>query len=241
MKKIVWMIFALHIQCNFAQLAENSNPKRLNLFLAPDYCNRLNVINNNFSASENFKNQLDSLYRGKMGFTLGASWILPLSNNWSFETGVVLANKAIKTIMGDASHFVVSDPNDPYLPVSWQSKYNDIFLDLPAKINYQFNKNQFNYFVGGGLVMNASIITIDKTSYTYQNNTRDSHVSVYSALMQSVNVSGTVGIGMEYLFSNKVRWRIEPNIQSSILDLNQGFAKIHPYSVGIKMGITIEL
>lgn len=215
------------------------NPKRIIFFVAPDYCDRLNFSKRNNPNSEAITRLFDSTFVGRMGYSLGANWILPLNNHWSFETGANLSNKASQTIVMD--NYVNNSPNDPFIPLTSQIKYSDYFIDALAKFNYQLSKNKLTYFVGGGLVLNTAILGRAKITSVFEDRTEVNAFFDHTVPFASINLSAIVGVGAEYIFNNKFRIRLEPNFQHSILDLRRHTVKVHPYSYGIKIGFCVSL
>jgi hypothetical protein len=215
------------------------NPKRVNFFVAPDYCDRLYFPNNNKPHSEALTKLFDSTFVGRMGYSLGANWLFPLNKHWSFETGVILSNKASQTIVLDS--FTSTNQINPLIPLSSHIKYSDYFIDVPLKFNYQLSKNKWTYFVGGGMVLNTLFFDRSVITNTYPNRTEVNSYFSYSSVFALINLSAIVGAGAEYIFNNKFRIRLEPNFQHSILDLRRHTVKVHPYSYGLKIGFCVSL
>ncbi len=238
---VIIVLFLFAYNGVFAQYEEPilTNPKRVNFFVAPEYCDRLYLLNKNDPNSEAITSLFDSTFVGRMGYSLGANWIFPLNKHWNFETGVVLSNKASQTILFDS--FTSTNQIDPLVPLTSHIKYSDYFIDAPFKVNFQLSKNKLTYFVGAGIVLNTLFFDRSVITNTYPNRTEVNSYFSFNSVLAMVNLSALVGVGAEYIFNNKFRVRLEPNFQHSILDLRRHTVKVHPYSYGLKVGFCLRL
>jgi len=110
------------------------------------------------------------------------------------------------------------------------------FLELPVVLRYKFIDKAVDFNLVGGLSYN---MLIDNTVYTY--NEGEKYFVGETAGLNPVSVSSSLGMGMEYSFSEKLSFNIEPTLRYYLNPFsNMNGSESHPYSFGLFSGLSYK-
>jgi hypothetical protein len=110
------------------------------------------------------------------------------------------------------------------------------FLELPLVLRYKFIDKAIDFNLVGGLSYNMLL-----SNTVYALNDGEKYNVGETAGLNPVSVSSSVGMGMEYSFSEKLSFNIEPTIRYYINPFsNVNGADSHPFSFGLFSGLSYK-
>jgi len=110
------------------------------------------------------------------------------------------------------------------------------FLELPVVLRYKFIDKAVDFNLVGGLSYN---MLLDNFVYTY--NEGEKYFVGETDGMNPVSVSSSVGMGVEYSFSEKLSFNIEPTLRYYLNPFsNISGSESHPYSFGLFSGLSYK-
>jgi hypothetical protein len=131
----------------------------------------------------------------------------------------------------------VFDPKKASLnPLSNTIQQNFSYLELPVVLRYKLIDKAIDLNMTGGfsynmLVGNSVYTVVDGTKYTFGE----------TKGLNSFMVSSSIGMGMEYSFSNKLSLNLEPTFRYYLNPFTgASSSSVHPYSFGIFSGLSYK-
>ncbi|MEI6048033.1 MAG: outer membrane beta-barrel protein [Bacteroidota bacterium] len=131
----------------------------------------------------------------------------------------------------------VFDPEKASLqPLNNTLRQNFRYLELPVVLRYKFIDKKIDFNLIGGLsynmLVNNSVFTIIDGS-KYQIGKTEG--------LNPISLSSSIGMGMEYSFSEKLSMNLEPTFRYYLNPFNQATGStIRPYSFGIFSGLSYK-
>ena len=166
------------------------------------------------------------------GFTAGFTYSKQLQWYSSFETGLLFSIKSIKK---DYTKLTFGDQIDPRRgfiyndgDLSMEFSGQHVFLEIPLKFNFYFTKSKVKPFAGIGISNGFFIGRM--INYRVSNN-----ANIPFILM----MQGVVSLGVDFDFSNKITFRVEPQFKHAFFTVDGGgyIYKEYPYSIGCLVGL----
>jgi hypothetical protein len=131
----------------------------------------------------------------------------------------------------------VFDPQKANLnPLSNTIQQNFSYLELPVVLRYKLIDKAIDLNMTGGfsynmLVGNSVYTVVDGTKYAFGE----------TKGLNSFMVSSSIGMGMEYSFSNKLSLNLEPTFRYYLNPFTgASSSSVHPYSFGIFSGLSYK-
>ncbi len=160
------------------------------------------------------------------------------------STGVVYANNPDIYLSSEASGRIISpysgdifDPKKASLqPVSNSLSQNFSYLEFPVVLRYKLIDKTFGINLIGGLSYN---MLVHNSVYTTLNGSRYSIGDTRG--LNPLTLSSSLGMGMEYNFSDKLSLNLEPTFRYYLnpFSVTTGLFT-HPYSFGIFSGVSYK-
>jgi hypothetical protein len=131
----------------------------------------------------------------------------------------------------------VFDPLKANLKVINNNLYQKFsFLELPVVLRYKFIDKAVDFNLVGGLSYN---MLVDNFVYTF--NDGEKYFVGETDGLNPVSVSSSVGMGVEYSFSEKLSFNIEPTLRYYLNPFsNMSGSESHPYSFGLFSGLSYK-
>ncbi len=212
----------------------------IGVIFSPDYSYR-NLTKKGNSLSDNqwneIKNYMDSIEISKFGYTSGINFLYQFNTRWSAETGIQYSNKGyqISSILTSSIEY----PEDRNLANILYS-YN--YIDIPFKANYSFINKRINLFVSIGAILNININSTikyipDIPTPQFKTHTKDNNYPY-----NKINISPTIGFGLNYKINDRMKLSIEPAFRYGILNIdNSSYSTMHLWSTGLNFGYYVGL
>lgn len=126
-----------------------------------------------------------------------------------------------------ASAVVVSDAN---------FIQNFEYIEIPLYVRYTILDSRFDVEMLGGFSSNVLV-----GNNTYMESSSGKSLVGSTKDMESLNYSGTLGIGLKYGLSKRVYLNVEPRVKYYLNSLNSNSAVTYkPYTVGVFTGLSYE-
>jgi hypothetical protein len=161
------------------------------------------------------------------------------------SSGTIYTNNGDVFLLADgpAERISTSFTNDVFDPVKASLQYinnnlrqNFSYLELPVILRYKFVDKTVDLNLIGGLSYN---LLVDNSVYTIVDGIKYSVGKTEG--LNSVSISSSLGMGMEYNISDKLSLNLEPTFRYYINRFNQlTGSNVHPYSFGIFSGISYK-
>lgn len=160
-------------------------------------------------------------------------------------SGTVFTNNADVFLSADgpAERISTNYTNDVFDPMKANLQYindnllqNFSFLELPIMLRYKFVDKAIDFnFIGGvsyNMLVNNSVYTMIDGDKYFIGKTEGLNVMTFSS---------SLGMAMEYSFSEKLSLNLEPTFRYYLNPFNQlSVSGIHPYSFGIFSGLSYK-
>lgn len=231
------LVFALPVHL-FAKSWDGGSLSKwtLGLNFSPDYSYRVLIKTTPRSqATIDYRNDVD---RPKFSFTTGFMTAYQFNDKINFEAGLLYADKGENTRLIYPNYIFLSGQNDPNIPVSFYNQYHEIYIDIPLKIAFNYDRKKFSYFFAGGFSPSIYL-------YTHYINTSNYHNGISKTFQSSeprgnsfLNIAFIASAGIKYDLGTNFKLRIEPTYRQSFSSVVVGTEmKDYFYSLGLNMGI----
>lgn len=224
-------IFCLFLLLPFALFSQNPEPSgkwSFGLIVSPDYGFR------SLKEDESLQYILDARNKSElpaMGFTAGVAALYQLSPRLNLESGIKLSDKAMKT---KYISLLLEDLID-----GGQAKfsYNDYFLSLPLKANFQVVRGKMGVNVGAGLSLDYLVFRHTKEWLEMNDGSSEIVKSNSTPEKRMVSVSGIGSLGLSYFLTDRLMLRSEVYYQNSLTPIYNTPVKEYRYCGGLQLGI----
>jgi hypothetical protein len=144
---------------------------------------------------------------------------------------------------GNSNRIITNYNNDVFDPQKASLNYmnntmkqNFSYLELPVFLRYKIIDRTVDFNLIGGLSYN---LLVDNSVYTVIDGTK--YVIGTTGGMNMFSLSSSVGMGMEYKFSDKLSLNLEPTFRYYMNSFSTtGGSNFHPYSFGIFSGLSYK-
>jgi hypothetical protein len=231
MRSIPFLITVVFPVIGFCQ---SETPQRkltsIGIIFSPDYSYRtLNFASSNqWVAEKRNKEEVPNI-----GFSTGVHIRYRLREKLTLETGLRYANKSLKT----KCEALIWASSDPTLPTRSKTIYRFKYLVFPVSFSYSFrSRGKVNLFVTTGVT--ANIFLFKKTSVVTAGGNDNSHASSKQMGYSKINLSASIGVGVDYRLSKRFVLSAQPFYQRSLMSIVANRqAKEYLFSYGITTGI----
>lgn len=213
MVKVIFFLILLIALPAFAQQNDtlNYNNVKLGLSVAPAFSSRYLKAENDAQANADY---FDSIEMPHLGYSIGLNFGYQISKRFSLNSGLLFANKA----QGSKSASLQTISN---------YKNNIYYLDIPLKFNYYFLSKKSKIYLTGGA--NFSYFLANKISYRKENNT--DNFSAVGEDLNSFNLSGVIGLGIDVQIYKRWAFNFEANYQHAFTPVLNTPIKRYLYSI----------
>lgn len=195
---------------NTATESATSIAKRIQIGISvsPDICYRTLKIHDEDAAGDFPIKLRNDMETAKIGYTAGLNIRYNINDFFGLETGIQYANKGYKTKMTDVIIWQPeqSDPN------RIGSIFNFHYIDVPIKATFTFGMNPFRFFTSLGATANIFLKETETVILVYSDRT-DKETRRTNYAYNKVNISPTIGIGIDYKLNSSMNLRIEPTFR----------------------------
>ncbi len=230
MKQLLTIVALLVSLASFGQDTLKLNaPREFKRFLiginiSPDYCYRTLESTNGSSISNTIIELRDKDEEFKIGYTSGLNFCYNISKNFGIESGLQYSNKgyAIKL-----SNFTFGDMIDPRYgfvytngtagPKKVKFVYNYHYLEVPARAIFSFGEKRIHFVASIGVTTNILINATQRSVFEYEEGDTKRNTIDQPYDFNSLNITPTVSIGMDYKISDKINLRVEPTLRYGLL------------------------
>lgn len=230
--------------------ADDFKKIRIGINITPEYCyRRLNNNGGGFGSNLLISSRND-LEIPKSGFSCGLEMEYAFSKKMSITGGALFSDKGYKTetmglTYGNVNDprlvFVANDPNDPALPNEASFIYNFYYLDVPLKAVYKVGNGKFKMRATLGFYVNVFLKATETTVLVSQSGSESKSTQGSWESFNHVNISPTIGIGVEKQMGDKHFLIIEPCFQYGVLKIIDTPVTGHLWSFGVKLGYQFGL
>lgn len=178
-----------------------------------------------------FIEYVNQFYSPKLSYTTGLDFLFLFNQRITFQTGMHYSNKGSRS-----KKLYLTDSNGvPYDPESMTVMTNYHYLELPAKINYNTHFNKFKFYFSGGIITGFLAGVNTRNKLFYQNgDIVKNQINEMDNSANRINLSVTLGSGLDLFINSKMSLRIEPSYRISLLNLSSGsFAKDYLWNSGV--------
>lgn len=195
MIKVISFLFLFAALPGLAQLNDTLkyNNVKLGLSVSPSFSSRYLKAEGDAQSNADY---FDSIEMPHVGYSLGINFGYQISKRFSVNSGLLFANKA-QGCKSSSLQTISNYTNNIY------------YLDLPLKFNYYFLSKKSKIYLTAGA--NFSYFLANKISYRKENNT-DNFITVGEDL-NSFNVSGVIGLGIDVPIYKRWAFNFEANYQ----------------------------
>lgn len=146
----------------------------------------------------------------------------------SIPAGIVLGtNIEDKALVSSSSAVVVSDT---------RFIQNFDYLEIPLYLRYTLIDSRFDVEMLGGISSNLLV-----GNQTFMESNAGKSLIGKTRDMETLNYSGTLGIGLKYGLSKRIFLNVEPRVKYYLNSLNSNSSVIYkPYTVGVFTGLSYE-
>lgn len=181
--------------------------------------------------------KLNDRHLAKTSNGFGFHVVYGFYKNLQIEVGYNTSNKGFRT-ESDYSNSLSNPKQIDYI----ESFYNYRFADIPVRLNYTMNLNQFILIPSIGLTLNAltSAEIEDNTYFLYEKNS-EVKKTVISVSDKSLGYSYYLSFGAAYKITEKLNFRLEPFYSNGISALKEGSISTRFYNAGVNFGLYLKL
>lgn len=187
------------------------NNVKLGLSVSPAFSSRYLKAESDAQANADY---FDSIEMPHLGYSIGLNFGYQIFKRFSLNSGLLFANKA----QGSKSSSLQTISN---------YTNNIYYLDLPLKFNYYFLSKKSKIYLTGGA--NFSYFLANKISYRKENNT--DNFSAVGEDLNSFNVSGVIGLGIDVPIYKRWAFNFEANYQHAFTPVLDTPIKRYLYSI----------
>ncbi len=214
----------------------DAKPFQIGISLSPDICFRTLKIHDEDAAGDLPIKLRNDMETAKIGYTAGLNIRYNINDFFGLETGLHYSNKGYKTKMTDVIIWQPeqSDPN------KMGFIFNFHYIDLPVKATFTFGTNPLRFFTSLGLTANIFLIETETEILVYSDRT-DKTTRRTNYDYNKVNISPTIGIGIDYKLNSSMNLRLEPTFRYGAMKIIDTPLTTYLYSGGIVISYYFNL
>ncbi len=206
-----------------------------------DYCYRDLVINESNSITEITVDSRNKNEIPRISYTGGLNVGYQISKNVGIETGIQYSEKGYARELEDLVYGDMIDPRLGFIyPESSTSPIENIrinyrfnYLDIPLKAVFKLGNRKLRFIGSIGVVTNVFLNEKRTIRYEYEDGRTSRKVSSTPNEYNSVNVSPTLSIGVDYKLSEKFNLRLEPTYRYGLMQIIDAPISAHLWSAGL--------
>lgn len=231
MTKISSIVFLILISVSLAgqQTTSQTNSKlRIGAGFSPNYCYR---VLKSEGANSYVQDRRKKLEKPKFGYSAGLSVLYDLNQSIVLESGMLFTDRGEKIEGLDVGSVYETEPIGKADII-----YHYQYLDIPFKINYFFVHARIKLFASAGASVNVLVNEFSRSRVDLFDGTSEMH-SGSSGNHEPVNIQLLAGLGLEYSFSKRFTFRLEPVFRHSVTSIVDAPLKQYPYSIGTTIAV----
>ncbi len=236
MKHLSTLLLTLAALSAFGQetLAPAFKRFQFGINISPDACYRTLKNNDGSSTSEIIIRVRDDSETFKLGYTAGLNVCYNINRHFGIETGIQYSNKGYRTKNKNLSW----GSSSPDLPIKSKFIYDYHYIDIPLKLNYTIGHRKVRFIASAGLTANIFIKETQRHVLENEDGKKNRSKITNPYDYEKLNVSPTIGIGIDYRLNNRLNLRLEPTFRYGILALIKGNPITgYLYSGGLNIGL----
>ena len=203
---------------------------QIGINISPDICFRTLENNDGSSTSDIIMKLNNENETFKLGYTAGLNICFNIKKFVGIETGIQYTNKGYQTKMRD---LIFAQP-DPIAPNKAKFIYNFHCIDIPLKANFTIGKKKLRFFTSIGLTTNIFIKETQTSVFVYSDRTdRKTYPTIFD--YNSVNISPTISVGIDYKINSRMNLRVEPTFRYGVLKIIDAPVTAYLYSGGLNI------
>jgi len=199
---------------------------------APTYSFRTLKNNDGSSSSDIVIDARNNNEVAKFGYRTGINFLFNVSGSIRFETGIVFTNKGYKTKKLDLTFI----PPDPSLPATAKSVFSFQYIGIPLIARFITGKNKLRFISSVGLTTNFLLSVKQNTKYEYADGRTDRSNQSSTSGFKKVDISPSIGAGIDYKLNNKICLVAEPMFEYGIVKTRDTPVSEHLWNAGINIG-----
>jgi len=171
------------------------------------------------------------------GFNTGTSLNYPITKRLELEIGIQFSRQT--QLWRDVPIVDISGSTNQGLGDS-ELRYQ--YLEIPIRINWLVVNKKLFGFLFGGASTNLFLYDQSKSWLTYHNGSTEvitGKIPYFES--KKIGIALLSGIGVGYHFSEKLDFRIEPIIRSSLTSVGYGLIQQYNYSFGVQFVLKARL
>lgn len=214
----------------------------LGVNISADYCYRTLQNNDGSSISSMIIDSRNTYEEPKIGYTTGINICYNRFRKLGFEMGVQYSSKGYRYRRSDLRFGDRIDPNYGFVnpsqspsPIELITTYNYTYLDIPLRAIYSLGERKIRFVTSIGISTNI-LLTATKTSvYEYANGDSEKHAENQEYEYNTVNISPTVSVGIDYKLCNNFNLRLEPTFRYGVLRIIDAPITEYLWSSGLNL------
>lgn len=182
--------------------------------------------------------------QSKNGYSDGYAADLDYTVHYANSVGTIESsnNNVIAAPITENIELVATNPEDPR--PSHAISYNQVgtydislqqnfeYLEIPFIIRYKLIDRKLDFQILGGLSTN---LMIGNKVYLVDNN---QYYEWSETSGNTVNYSSSLGFGIEFPFTNKLFFNLEPVFKYYLSPIRNEYVTSHPYTIGVMTGVS---
>jgi hypothetical protein len=209
----------------------------LGLMAAPELADDFMTTDDN--ALQGTVDFLNEFYLPKFSYTAGLDFLFVMNQRISLQSGIHYSNKGNRI----KKAYLTDMFGVPYDPEAIKANYSHHYIEVPLKINYNVCFEKFKLYFSGGVIPGFLAARSTTNIVYYQNGDVERNTtSTISNDATRINLSATIGTGLDFFINSKMTFRIEPTAKLSLLKLapDANFTS-HLWSTGINFSYLIGI
>jgi hypothetical protein len=230
-------------------IKSDKNQISIGLIFSPDYCFRTLNNNDGSSSSTMIIDLRNEMEEPVFGFTAGLNVYYRVTENVGLEAGMHYSRQGYQLRKND---LYFGDPIDPRYGYSYDtassmtptgvrfiSNYN--YLDVPLRVVLKFGKNRMRFITSAGLTTNILVNSGQISILKYKDSRDKRSKQEFLHDIKTMNITATLGAGVEYNLNSKLFFRVEPTFRYGLLEINDDPITASLWRAGFAFGCYYNL
>jgi hypothetical protein len=212
----------------------------IGITLSPDIAYR--TLKSDNSTAEIVQDLRDRSEVPKFGYTAGISLKYNLSTKFAFETGIRYSNKGYAFKSTALIYGSYIDPRYGFVyhtidnaPTHAKIIYNFNYIDIPMRYILKISENKIKVIASAGINVNLLINTTSISKLEYQGGREESIKDKYDYNFTKINISPTIGAGINYNINEKFNISVEPEFRYGILKIINSPISAYLWNAGLNV------
>ncbi len=219
----------------------------LGVTISPDICYRTLANDGSSSIATSIMNSRNEGESPKLSYSTGVSICFNLTNHWDVETGLQYSNKGFKRLISDLTFGDMIDPRYGFVYTQGSVPYEIIlidnfnYLDIPIRAIFSVGKGKVRFIASVGFTTNILISATSTTIRKYESEDKERSTQKQIHDYNTINISPTAGIGIDWQLSNKLNLRVEPTFRYGLLKIIDTQITAYLWSGGVNFTCYYDL